>query len=184
MIWSGWEGDNNSQQNIYMAKLKNPWTIERNRVLLAEPTYNWEKQGDLDDDLNPAHVNVNEGPQYLENNGRIFIVFSASGCWTDSYSLGLIEFNGENILDSQSWTKQAKPIFTKSEKNSVYAPGHNSFFKSPNGKEDWILYHANSNPYEGCGEKRSPRMQKISWNNDGTPNLGIPLSTDTNIVTP
>ncbi|APS40568.1 glycoside hydrolase family 43 protein [Salegentibacter sp. T436] len=184
MIWSGWEGHTNGQQNIYIAKMKNPWTIDGKRVLISEPTYVWEKQGDLDDEENPPHVNVNEGPQNLEHNDEIFIVYSANGCWTDYYSLGLISFKGEDILDPASWIKHDKPIFKKSEENSVYAPGHNSFFKSPDGSEDWILYHANSHPGEGCGTKRSPRMQKIEWNEDGTPNLGTPVSAETILEIP
>lgn len=184
MIWSGWEGSTNGQQNIYIAKMKDPWTIDSPRVLISEPTHVWEKQGDLDDKMNPPHVNVNEGPQYLEHNGRIFIVFSANGCWTDYYSLGLLGFTGEDLLDPAFWKKQPKPIFFKSEENSVYAPGHNSFFKSPDGTEDWILYHANSNPGDGCGMKRSPRMQKIKWNEDGTPNFGIPVSEKTVLEIP
>ncbi|PKD19077.1 glycosyl hydrolase family 43 [Salegentibacter salinarum] len=184
MIWSGWEGHTNGQQNIYIAKMKNPWTIEGKRVLISEPTYVWEKQGDLDDEENPPHVNVNEGPQYLEHNGEIFIVYSANGCWTDYYSLGLLSFKGEDILDPGSWIKHNKPIFKKSEENSVYAPGHNSFFKSPDDSEDWILYHANSRPGEGCGTRRSPRMQKIKWNEDGTPNLGTPVSAKTILEIP
>lgn len=184
MIWSGWEGTTNGQQNIYIARMKNPWTIAGNRVLISEPTHVWEKQGDLNEEENPPHVNVNEGPQYLEHDGRIFIVFSANGCWTDYYSLGLLSFTGEDLLNPASWEKHPEPIFTKSEENSVYAPGHNSFFKSPDGTEDWILYHANSNPGDGCGEKRSPRMQKIKWNEDGTPNLGIPVSEKTVLETP
>jgi GH43 family beta-xylosidase len=58
----------------------------------------------------------------------------------------------------------------------VYAPGHNSFFKSPDGKEDWILYHANSLPGQGCGGFRSPRAQKFSWDKNGFPVFGIPVS--------
>lgn len=184
MIWSGWEGTVNGQQNIYIAPMKNPWTLDSNRVLLSEPTYVWEKQGDLNDANNPPHVNVNEGPQYLEHNGKIFIVFSANGCWTDYYSLGLLSLEGDDVLDPSAWKKHSKPIFKKSEENGVYAPGHNSFFKSPDGTEDWILYHANSNPGEGCGSKRSPRMQKISWNKDGSPNLGVPVSEDTTLQIP
>ncbi|MNY80450.1 Glycosyl hydrolases family 43 [compost metagenome] len=66
----------------------------------------------------------------------------------------------------------------------MYAPGHNSFFKSPDGKEDWILYHANSNPGEGCGNKRSPRMQKIDWDANGFPVLGEPVSEGMSLAIP
>tara|TARA_R110001592_G_scaffold62863_14_gene192476 strand:+ start:116 stop:1150 length:1035 start_codon:yes stop_codon:yes gene_type:complete len=184
MIWAGWEGNVNVQQNIYIAKMSNPWTIEGSRVLISQPKYNWEKQGDLNDDVNPPHVNVNEGPQFLEHNDDVFIIYSASGCWTDFYNLGMLRLTGDNPMNPQDWTKHDKPIFTKSEANGVYAPGHNSFFKSPDGKEDWILYHANDNPGDGCGTKRSPRMQKINWNKDGTPNLGIPVSNNEILKTP
>lgn len=178
MIWSGWEGNTDGQQNIYIAKMKNPWTIDGGRVLISEPTYNWEKQGDLNNNGNPLHVNVNEGPQYLEKDGRVFIVFSASACWTDHYSLGMLSLRGDDPLEPASWEKHPKPIFFTSKENSVYGPGHNSFFKSPDGKEDWILYHASPHPGGGCGGERSPRMQKIKWNKDGTPDLGIPVSED------
>ena len=39
MIWSGWEGDINFEQDIYIAKMKNPWTIESNRVRISKPSY-------------------------------------------------------------------------------------------------------------------------------------------------
>ena len=68
-------------------------------------------------------------------------------------------------------------VFQRSDDNKVYAPGHNGFFKSPDGSEDWIVYHANDNPDDGCGGKRSTRVQKFTWNADGTPNFGIPVST-------
>lgn len=175
MIWSGWEGDTNGQQNIYIAKMKSPTQIDGDRVLISSPTHSWELHGALHDDVNPAQVNVNEGPQFLSHNGKVFIVFSASGCWTDNYSLGLLTFKGkDNLLDASAWVKSDQPILQQSDKNKVYAPGHNSFFKSPNGKEDWILYHGNSNPDEGCGEKRSPRMQKLKWNKNGNPVIGSP----------
>lgn len=184
MIWSGWEGYTNGQQNIYISKMKNPLEMEGSRVLISEPTHMWEKQGDLNDANNPPHVNVNEGPQYLEHDGQIFIVYSANGCWTDYYSLGLLSLTGEDMLDPANWEKHPKPFFRKSEENGVYAPGHNSFFKSPDGTEDWILYHANSNPGEGCGGKRSPRMQKISWSEEGLPVLGVPVSEDEVLAIP
>ena len=185
MIWSGWEGDTNGKQNIYIAKMKNPWTMDSERVMISTPEYAWEKNGDLNDLNNPSHVDVNEGPQFLKNRKNLFIVYSASGCWTDFYTLGLLTFTGKNnLLEARSWKKKNEPVFAKSPENGIYATGHNSFFKSPDGKEDWILYHANSEPGQGCGNKRSPRAQRFYWNEDGSPNFGIPLKLDVPINIP
>ena len=185
MIWSGWEGDVNVQQNIYIAKMKNPWTIDGERVKISGSDYDWEKHGDLNDPNNPPHVNVNEGPQYLAHDKKVFIIYSASGCWTDFYALGMLTADAKaDLLNPKSWTKSAQPVFKQSAENKVYAPGHNSFFKSANGKEDWILYHANPEPNQGCGNHRSPRAQKFTWNADGTPNFGKPVSTQEQIALP
>ncbi|TFF39849.1 glycosyl hydrolase family 43 [Mucilaginibacter psychrotolerans] len=185
LIWAGWEGDENGQQDIYIAKLKNPYTVEGKRVKISSPLYDWEKNGDLHDAANPPHVNVNEGPEILAHGKKLFLIYSASGCWTDFYALGMLTASADaDLLDSESWAKSAQPVFKKSEANGVYAPGHNSFFKSPDGKEDWIIYHANAMPGQGCGSFRSPRMQKFSWNADGTPNFGIPQRTGIPMAVP
>jgi GH43 family beta-xylosidase len=185
MIWSGWEGDQNGSQDIYIAKMKNPWMIEGKRVRISSATYAWEKHGDLNDPYNPPHVNVNEGPQILKNKKHLFLIYSASGCWTENYSLGMLKFTGKrNLLDSSLWKKSDQPVFDQSIENGVYAPGHNSFFKSPDGKEDWILYHANASPGQGCGRHRSPRAQRFSWNQDGTPNFGEPVKPGIAIKAP
>jgi GH43 family beta-xylosidase len=185
MVWSGWEGDSNGEQDIYIGRMKNPWTLDGERVRISSPTFEWEQHGDLHDANNPPHVNVNEGPEMLTHGDRMFLIYSASGCWTEFYSLGMLSIpaNG-NLLDSASWTKNPLPVFKQSINNNVYAPGHNSFFKSPDGTEDWILYHANSAPGQGCGKNRSPRAQKFTWNSDGTPNFGEPVKTGVMIAAP
>jgi GH43 family beta-xylosidase len=175
MVWSGWQDDVNGEQDIYIAKMSNPWTISSGRVRISRPTYDWETHGDLHSAVDPPHVSVNEGPQFLAHNNKLFVIYSASGCWTDFYALGLLTFNGSNLLDSTAWIKNPQPVFKQSPQNNVYAPGHNSFFKSPSGKQDWILYHANDAPGLGCSDKRSPRMQPFIWNADGTPNFGEPV---------
>jgi len=184
MIWAGWEGDINQKQEIYIAKMKNPWTIDGERHKISSPQFDWEKHGDLNDAGNPPHVDVNEGPQILINKDKVFLIYSASGCWTDFYALGMLTLKGKNLLDASSWEKSNQPVFRQSVENGVYAPGHNSFFKSPDGKEDWILYHANSGPGQGCGGQRSPRAQKFTWNADGSPNFGIPVKTEQELNIP
>lgn len=178
LIWSGWEGDQNGQQNIYIARLKNPYTIEGKRVLISKPEFEWEKHGDLHDANNPPHVNVNEGPEVIAHGNKLFLIYSASGCWTDYYALGMLTASaGSDLLDPNSWKKSSQPVFKQDPENGVYAPGHNSFFKSPDGREDWILYHANPQPGCGCGGQRSPRMQKFTWDKNGSPVFGIPVKT-------
>jgi GH43 family beta-xylosidase len=185
MVWSGWEGDTNGRQDLYIAKLKNPWTIEGNRVRISRPEHDWERHGDLNDPNNPPHVDVNEGPQLLTHRDKLFIVYSASGCWTDFYALGILTASANsNLMDASSWKKSSQPVFKESPENKVFAPGHNSFFKSPDGKEDWILYHANSEPGQGCGSHRSPRAQKFTWSADGIPNFGEPVKEGIELQVP
>ena len=184
MVWSGWQGDVNGEQDIYIAEMSNPWTIQSNRVRISKPELPWELHGDLKAAGNPSHVSVNEGPQFLLHDNRVFIVYSASGCWTDYYALGLLSLSGTNILDSSAWHKSPEPVFKQSPQNKIYATGHNSFFTSPSGKQDWILYHANSEPGQGCGNKRAPRMQPFSWQKDGTPFFGEPVADGKPLAVP
>ena len=157
--------------------MRNPWTIEGERVKISAPEYEWGKIGDLnnpEDDV--VHVNVNEGPAILINKKKLFLIYSAIGCWTDSYCLGMLTFIGlKNPLDPAAWKKNPDPVFKQKPGYGVYAPGHNCFFKSPDGEENWILYHANSKPGQGCGRFRSPRAQKFTFKEDGSPDFGEPM---------
>jgi GH43 family beta-xylosidase len=75
MIWSGWEGDENGTQSIYIARLSNPWTVEGQRTRISTPQYPWEKVGDVDPKVlpgNPPHIDVNEGPEILKHEGKPF----------------------------------------------------------------------------------------------------------------
>jgi len=184
-VWSGWEGDTNHSQNIYIAKMKNPWTLEGERSMISSPSYGWEKFGDLNDPKGPSHIDVNEGPQGLVHGEDLFVVYSGSACWTDTYALGLLRLApGGDPLDPKAWSKSEKPVFQQFPENGVYATGHNSFFLSPDGRESWILYHANSKPGQGCGRLRSPHAQPFTWNADGNPEFGKPVKEGVSIPAP
>ena len=186
MVWSGWEGDENGEQDIYIAGMKDPLTIESARVKIGSPEYGWEKIGDIKNPKNdPPHINVNEGPQGLVHGDDLFVIYSASACWTDSYALGMLRYTGKgDILDPASWKKSDSAVFRQSPANGVYATGHNSFFLSPDGKENWILYHANSKPGQGCGNTRAPRAQKFTWNAAGEPVFGDPVKDNVPLPVP
>ncbi|ONI80120.1 hypothetical protein ALI22I_42635 [Saccharothrix sp. ALI-22-I] len=156
-------------QSLFIAPMSNPWTASAFGTRISAPTLTWERQdGD-----------VNEGSFALQRNGRTFLTYSASHCQGPNYKLGMLEYTGGDPLAQASWSKFADPIFQRNDAASVYGPGHHSFFSSPDGTETWIAYHANSSATQGCGKTRTTRVQKISWNADGTPNLGVPVSTST-----
>ncbi len=172
LLWSGHSSGFDGTQNIYIAQLSNPYTMASGRVQLSTPQYNWETNGS-----SLSLPKVNEGPEILKNPaGRVFLVYSASGCWTDDYALGMLTLkDGGDPMSAADWTKNANPVFVKNVQSNAYGPGHNGFFLSPDGKENWIIYHANPQTGQGCNDTRNPRIQKFTWNADGTPNFGSPV---------
>lgn len=161
-------------QSLFIAPMSNPWTISGERTLISQPTYPWETVGGF----------VNEGPVALHHDDRLFLIYSASSCNTPDYKLGMLTYIGDDPLSADSWVKNPEPVFERADQNGVYAPGHNGFFRSPDGTEDWIVYHANDSASYGCDGRRSTRVQRINWNEDGTPDFGVPVSPETEITAP
>jgi GH43 family beta-xylosidase len=82
--------------------------------------------------------------------------------------------SASDLTDAASWKKSPLPVFRQAPKNNTYAPGQITFFTTPDGKESWMFYHANTGKGQGCN-RLSPRMQKYGWNKDGTPLFGNPM---------
>jgi GH43 family beta-xylosidase len=175
LLWSGRPDNAVQNQNLYIAKMSDALTVASAATKISQPEFLWE--------INGA---VNEAPQILRNpQGRVFVVYSASGCWTDEYALGLLTLKqGGNPLLAADWTKSAAPVFSKKPDKRAFGPGHNAFFTSRDGSENWIIYHANTNSGEGCGEKRNIRMQEFQWAADGTPVFGEPVNINTSLPVP
>ena len=146
---------------LFIARMANPWTLEGNGVNLPASGFGCEE--------------VREGPVVLHRNGRFFLVYSACDTGKPDYKLGmLIADEKADLLDPRSWKQHPVPVFERNDDNQVFGPGHNGFFRSPDGTEDWIVYHGKTTSaytYRG----RSTRAQKFTWNADGTPNFGVPL---------
>ena len=132
LVWAQKDPNIYGNSNLYIAKMKNPWTIEDEQVMIAEPEYDWEKIGFL----------VNEGPAVLNRNGKIFISYSASA--TDyNYCMGvLIADENSDLLNKDSWHKSEKPVLKTDEENGIFGPGHSCFTVSEDGKKDMLVYHA------------------------------------------
>ena len=168
-VWSGWPGDSNGQQNLYIAKMSDPFTLEGEGVLLSQPTYDWERQA----------MPINEGPEVIVKDNKVFLIYSASGSWTDDYCLGMMVWQGGDILDPSAWTKQPQPVFSKTDE--VFGPGHASFVLSPDGTQSWIVYH--SARFSGAGWDRIINAQPFTWV-DGMPDFGSPASPEAHLSVP
>ncbi|MBB3131495.1 GH43 family beta-xylosidase [Paenibacillus rhizosphaerae] len=167
-VWAQKDPDIEGNSNLYISEMSNPWTLQGKQAMISTPEYPWEVIG----------FKVNEGAAVLKRNGRIFISYSASA--TDhNYCMGLLYADeSADLLDPASWVKSPEPVFATNEENGQYGPGHNSFTVSKDG-EDVIVYHAR-NYKEITGDplydpNRHTRMQVFGWNEDGTPNFGVPV---------
>ena len=162
-IWSGWDGFVDGEQRLYIAKMSDPVTISGDRVELSRPEYAWEVN---------EHPTINEGPEIaVSPDGTVNIVYSASGSWSDTYCLGCLTLKkGADPMNANSWVKASKPVFQKND-STTFSTGHACFVKSPDGKEDYLVYHATV--FAGGGwNGRGVRVQRAYWREDGTPFLG------------
>lgn len=155
--------------DIFIARMRNAWSIEQPQVSISSPTLDWEVRGHK----------VNEAPAVIVRNGRVFVTFSASA--TDAnYCIGLLTADEDaNLLDRASWHKSPQPVFASSDATRQYGPGHNSFTVAEDGKTDVLVYHArNYKEIEGeplNDPNRHSRVQVLQWDADGTPNFGAPV---------
>jgi len=134
IIWSGWEADENIEQNLYIAKLRSPTEIEGNRVLISRPEYDWEKLGG--NGLKDGAPFINEGPFVFTIEGRTFVAYSGAGSWCTDYCIALIELVGDDPMDASSWKKQSQPVLSKNDQ--FMGTGHCSIIED----ERLIFFHA------------------------------------------
>jgi len=170
ILWSGTENQTAGfPQNIYIAPLRDPLHIGGPKVLLSTPTWDWETRG----------AAINEGPMVIQRDGKTFVVYAGSASWTNSYDLGLLTNADGRLLDARSWTKTG-PIFES--RPGICGPGGFTTVPSPDGTEDWFLYHAAVSC--GSGWTRNVRAQRLSWNPDGSPLLGYPIPENIPLAVP
>lgn len=181
-VWSGAAGPNDSNQSMYIATMSNPYTISCSRVRLSSAEQPWERQSSQ----------IQEGPAILKRNGKIFIVYSCNGSWTKYYRLGyLVMDESKDPLDPKSWNKSPDQIFYRCDDTSVDAAsdgvngvGHCSFTVSPDGTEDWIVYHAKNRNDNTYTTGRSSYIKKFTWKADGTPDFGEPVGYKQKSIVP
>ena len=162
--------------HLEIAPMLDPWTVDGSRrARITSPTLPWER----------GWV---EAPQPLVRNGRTFLIYSAGHSATPHYLLGMLSHSGGDLLDPASWIKHPVPVFQPyiGPEGAIYTTGHNSFTTSPDGKEDWIVYHgkdwrdASQQGFAG----RMARAQRFTWSADGSPDFGHPIPSGVELPVP
>jgi GH43 family beta-xylosidase len=173
-VWSGWERNRDTDktpQQLYIARMSNPWTLSGDRVLISAPEEPWETGGPLD---------LNEGPEFLLHGEDVFIIYSTRESWLREYRLGQLRLRqGADPMRPESWTKSG-PVFAGTDR--VYGTGHASFTKSPDGTEDWIVYHSKRTTEPGWD--RIINAKEFHWKADGSPDFGTPPAPGEQIADP
>lgn len=163
-VWSGWAGDTNVEQDIYIARMSNPTTVTGARYIISQPTEGWE--------LSVGNPYVNEGPQPIKDpNDQLHIVYSANGSWSTDYCLGDLRLrSGGDPANARDWYKSNgclfganKSLLMKGSNATLDAKGvgHHSFvlpngdinISPPSGAVSPFVYHG------------VPNSLKMSWSN-------------------
>jgi GH43 family beta-xylosidase len=178
-VWSGWERNTTiarTPQHLYIARMSSPTAIASNRVRISSPDAAFERREDTNGGLD-----LQEGPEFLTRNGQTFIIYSTRESWLPAYRLGQLRLReGADPMDPASYVKTG-PVFQAA--GNVYGPGHHTTTTSPDSTEHWIVYHAKTTSSPGWDD-RVIRMQKFSWNADGSPNFGTPVAPGQAIARP
>ena len=165
-------------QVLDICEMINPYTCGEKKTMITHAELDWELMEPYTDNHSIA-----EGAFFLESGDRLFIIYSANGCWSDHYTLGVLEYTGGSLCDAASWKKHPKPLLVHG--NGLYGPGHASFFKSPDGSEVWCAYHGMKEHNENCTPvPRYFNIQRVQFDDTGYPIMGLPTGYELEIAPP
>ncbi|WSG36935.1 family 43 glycosylhydrolase [Dactylosporangium sp. NBC_01737] len=152
-VWSGWAGDTNVEQNLYIARMSSPTTTTGGRYVISQPRESWERV--------VGNPYINEAPEpILDPNGQLHIVYSANGSWSSRYCLADLRLRaGGNPTDVWDWYKSNGCLFGSYADDmmsgwdptlQVDGPGHHTFVlergdiaaSPPSGRRFPTMFHA------------------------------------------
>ncbi|MFD5827141.1 glycoside hydrolase family 43 protein [Lentzea sp. NPDC060358] len=163
-VWSGWAGDTNVEQNLYIARMSSPTTPTGARYVISQPRESWERVVG-----NPF---INESPEAIKDpNGQLHVVYSANGSWSEQYCLADLRLRpGGDPTQVWDWYKSNGCLFGSNASTmmsgwhptvSANGPGHHTFVllngdiatSPPSGPRFPMMYHA------------VPKGTPYSWSN-------------------
>jgi len=126
-IWSGWPGDHDGEQRLYIERMESPVKLKGARVEISRPDQPWERIDCGADDNGRVRPALNEGPTAMvdEDRGLIHLFYSANGSWGEHCCVGrLTAALDSNLMDRRSWNKSDGPVLASDPSRGIFGPGH------------------------------------------------------------
>lgn len=152
-VWSGWAGDTNGEQNLYIARMSSPTTTTGARYVISQPREWWERV--------VGNPYINEAPEPIKDpNGQLHIGYSANGSWSDQYCIADLRLRASGdptyVWD---WYKSNGCLFGSNGNTMmtgwdptlyVNGPGHHTYVllngdintSPPSGSQFPLAFHA------------------------------------------
>jgi GH43 family beta-xylosidase len=171
-VWSG--AALLPQQNIYIAPMADPTHISGLAVMISGDNASWENT-------------VHESTDFIYKNGKSILSYSTGQLLNPGpagYKTGTLTNTDGNYLTASSWVKSSGSVFQyySGIDGQVYAPGATRFLKSPDGTEDWLVYHAKR--YNDNNYNREIRAQKFTWDANNNPLFDHPIPSGVIMAVP
>ena len=132
MVWSGWKGDVNGEQVLYIAEMSDPYTISSKRRLISRPDQPFERGACNGKDA--PYINEGPYPFYDYEKDELYILYSGSGSWDVYYCLIALKLNGKDPMKDE-WIKDKEPFLKQNEE--IRGPGHCSVIQ---GKDKNLIF--------------------------------------------
>ncbi|MFI5935296.1 glycoside hydrolase family 43 protein [Actinoplanes sp. NPDC051494] len=174
VVWSGWAGTTNVEQNLYIARMSSPTTATGDRAVISQPRESWERVVG-----NPF---INEGPEAVKDpNGQLHVTYSANGSWSDQYCVADLRLRaGGDPMYVWDWYKSNGCLFGSNRATmmagwdptrTVNGPGHHTFVllngdintSPPAGARFPLMFHAVPVGTEYTWANRSWYTGTFSW---------------------
>ena len=168
-------GEGVTYNSIYAAKFSDPVTRTGPWSLIAVPNGGagtWEC----------AHSRcIDEGGSAVVHGSNVFLLFSAGGYESPDYCVGMLTASTSADLTVQgNWTKSSGCVIARNNTASVYGPGSAIWFKSPDGTQDWVVYHVKTSTTNNMnGDDRKLEAMQVTWDGSGNPVFPAPSAVDT-----
>ena len=168
-------GEGVTYNSIYAAKFSDPATRTGSWNLISVPaggSGSWEC-GD--------GRCIDEGGSAVIHGSNIYLLFSAGGYESPDYCVGMLTANMSSDLTQQAnWTKSSGCVISRNNSSDVYGPGSAMWFKSPDGTQDWIIYHLKTSTANNMnGDDRKLEAMQVTWDGSGNPVFSQPTAVDT-----